>query len=254
MVGLAFSNALADFTRFRRVAAWVFVVLAMFGIGKLLLMVNPDQKPGEAYVMLSAILVFRLLALAAAIFSTAVITQEVENRTIVYLLTRPIPRWQLLLGRTLAAVLVVFVLSVFASVAVSLAAYNSPWNSQMARDLPALAIGACAYTAVFVLLSLFINRAMIVCLLFAFGWEPSVTNMPGDIYRLSINSYLTAIAERPSNSGQKSILDVLGGLLGVNTIPTGTAWAVIVLMTTLAMGVAAWWFTHFEYVPREDGE
>ena len=43
-----FRRALADFVRLRRVAIWAFVVLAMFGIGKLLLRLNEDQTRQES--------------------------------------------------------------------------------------------------------------------------------------------------------------------------------------------------------------
>ncbi len=95
---------------------------------------------------------------------------------------------------------------------------------------------------------------MIVCLLFAFGWETSVPNMPGDIYKLSIFSYLQAIAEHPSNEATQGLLGFVTGQLNPNLITSGTAMQVMAVLVAVTLLASAWWFSHFEYVPREDAE
>jgi hypothetical protein len=72
--------------------------------------------PIEAFVMPSWILVLQLLVpLASVIAGSAVISEEVDDRTITYLLTRPIPRPSILIGRWLATV-TILLLFVSASV------------------------------------------------------------------------------------------------------------------------------------------
>jgi ABC-2 type transport system permease protein len=247
-----FKSALADFMRLRRVLVWLLVAVALFGVAKAFVSVT-DQSTQEAYVMMSSVFVFRLLALTAAIFSTAVISQEVEQKTIVYLLTRPIARWKLLLARTLAAIVAVAVISCLGAIMVSFAVFGR-WHDLLNRDLVALLMGSAAYCSLFVLVSLIINRAMIVCLIFAFGWETAIPNMPGDLNWISVSSYLTSIAKRPATTGEKNLLDILGGMLGTNTIAPSTGWTVLTLLTLFCLALGAWWFTHFEYVPREDAE
>lgn len=253
MEAYIFGSSLREFLRARRIVPWVLAVAATCGIAVVYHRVSPGTSPRDAYILLSATIVFRILALAAAIFSTAIVAQEVEQRTIVYLLTRPVPRWKLLLFRTLAAIVVVFGISAIAAVAVSLAAYGTG-NELLWRDIKALAAGSAAYMAFFVFVSLLMNRSMIVCLLFAFVWETSVPNMPGDLYRLTISSYLTSIAERPSPHTQMGLLDALSGMLGVNTIPLSTAWISVILITLVCLAVGAFWFGRFEYMAREDAE
>ena len=80
----------------------------------------PDRPgaPIEAFLFPSWYLVMQLMVpLAAVIAGSAVISEEVEDRTITYLLTRPIPRPAVLLGRWLATLTVLLALiggSVFA--------------------------------------------------------------------------------------------------------------------------------------------
>lgn len=254
-----FRSALQDFVRLKRVAVWVAVALGLYVVAQIFQRVTTELEPKDAYSLLSSILVFRLLPLVSAIFSTAVLSQEVEQKTIVYLLTRPVPRWQLLLFRTLASALVVALIGTLSAVVVSFAAFGGGAfsNEILFRDLKAIWIGALAYGSLFVLVSLLINRAMIVCLLFAFAWETSISNLPGNMYILSLNSYLTALAERPSSgmTGADGLLGALAGnLSGANVMSANTAWTVLIPFTLFCLAVGAWWFTHFEYVPREDAE
>jgi hypothetical protein len=58
----------------------------------------------EIYSNLASFIVFQfIIVILALVFSTGAITQEVEQKTIVYLLTRPIPRWRILLMKFLAS-------------------------------------------------------------------------------------------------------------------------------------------------------
>ncbi|MBX3118396.1 MAG: ABC transporter permease subunit [Fimbriimonadaceae bacterium] len=216
-----------------------------------------QEKERDAYATLSGWLVFRLLALIAAIFAAVVVAQEVEQKTIVYLLTRPVPRPKILLARTAAAIVVTFVIGAIAALAVSVSVMGTAGftNDLMLRDIKALFVGAAAYVSLFVLISLWLNRSMLICLLFAFGWEMAIPNMPGTMYRLSIFSYLTAIAERPSSGGQLNTLGTgLSGELSSNILLPSTGYLTMGFLIVACLGLGAWWFKNFEYVPREDAE
>jgi len=67
--------------------------------------------PEIAYNRLAEVLIFGItLILVAVVFFTGILSQEIEQKTIVYLLTRPIPRWRILLMKFLAAFLVTTVI------------------------------------------------------------------------------------------------------------------------------------------------
>ncbi|HTQ11629.1 MAG TPA: hypothetical protein VMI31_16325 [Fimbriimonadaceae bacterium] len=253
MESYLYISSLQDFFRFRR--TWIWIVLGLAGMA--LGVVWPHlsaSTPADSYSRVSFIVVFHVLALASAIFTTAVVSQEVEQKTIVYLLTRPVVRWKLLLMRYLASVTVVAVLGVFGAVLASIGVYGFHFgqNSMLAKDCLALAAGAISYGALFLFASLLFNRAMIICLLFAFGWETSVPNMPGEMYKLSILSQLQAIAGHPNPDAGPGGL--LGGLLSVNDITAPIAWVTLGALTVVFLGLSMMWFTQSEIVPREDAE
>ena len=249
-----YRSALGDMLRPRRIFLWALISLVIFGIAIGFQRLTPDATPMEAYTLMSSVLVYRLLALTAAIFATAVVAQEVEQKTIVYVLTRPIPRWKILVFRLLAAVTSVFVISAMAATFLTLAV-NRGFTDVYFRDLVALAVGAFAYTSLFTLISLLVNRAMIYCLVFAFGWETAVANMPGGMYWMSLYNYLTSIANHPKSTGEdKGFLDALAGNMGSAAIPASTAWIAMPVFAIVCAVFGAMWFSSFEYTPREDAE
>lgn len=253
MVGtFVFTHALRDFARARRLIVWALVALLAYGFGATYVQTS-GEATRDTYVLLSSILSYRILALAAAIFATAVVAQEVEGKTIVYLLTRPVPRQLLLLGRALAASLVVFLVSALSAVAVSIATLKGS-NPLLAKDLIALAVGSLAYTGLFTLVSLLLNRSMVACLLFAFGWETLAAGVPGDLRLLTLNTHIMAIAERPTPEGGTSFLDAVGTMLGASNVSASVSWLVLLGVIAVTFAGSMAWFAHFEYTAREDAE
>jgi ABC-2 type transport system permease protein len=249
-----FFQALREYLRPKRVLPWIVLALACAGLAYSWRYFQPDSSLTERYSNVALMLVFRMLALISAIFTTAIVSQEVEQRTIVYLLTRPIPRWRLLLIRYAASVIVVGFVGLFAITTTSFGAFGGITNNPLFwNDVQAIIVGAVAYGALFLLFSLLFNRAMLVCLLFAFGWETAVPNMRGFMDQLSIVSHLQAISQHPQPD-DPNLLQFLQGTLGTNTISAQSAFGVMGIFTVVLLGICAWWFSHFEYVPREDAE
>ncbi|MCW5941427.1 MAG: hypothetical protein KIS66_04300 [Fimbriimonadaceae bacterium] len=255
MSGLyVFQFALRDLLQVRRLLVWLIVIALIGVLAAYLPSLAQNLTPEDAYVQLAGGLVYKLTALAAAIFTASVVSQEVEQKTIVYLLTRPIPRVITLLARTKAAAIVTLLVGVLALTVVNVAIYgtHAASNAVYYRDLVALTIGSFAYTALFLLVTLLINRSMPVCLLFAFGWENVIPNMPGDTVYVSVYGHLMALAQHPSSEGSAGPLGLLSGAFGTNLIPVSTAWVILVGIVVIGTGLSSFVFSNFEYVPRED--
>jgi ABC-2 type transport system permease protein len=237
----------------KRFAIWVIVAIAMVVLGQVFLRFTPTSTATAAYSTLSELIVFRILALAAAIFATGVVSQEVEQKTIVYLLTRPVPRPVLILARTLAASITVSIVGILAAIGTALGT-RATFGELFFRDCSALILGSFAYCALFVLVSLLINKSMVINLIFAFGYEAAVPKMPGDIYKVSINSYLMSIASHPMIAPVTSDAAPVATPAAVNTIQPGAAWLAMIGLVVLCSMFNAQWFDRNEYVPREDGD
>jgi ABC-type transport system involved in multi-copper enzyme maturation permease subunit len=147
-------------------------------------------------------------------YGTSLIADEVEDRTLTYLFTRPVPRGAVLIGKYLAylacttlvvlpSVLIVYVLLVPLRAA-------SAGGLQLVVDLAILTAGLAAYGALFAWLGALLERPLLVGLAFAFGWEQIVLLMPGHLKRVTLAYYLQGLVPHamPSN-GVVSLLQAV---------------------------------------------
>jgi ABC-type transport system involved in multi-copper enzyme maturation permease subunit len=149
-------------------------------------------------------------------YGTALIADEVEDKTITYLFTRPIPRRAVLLGKYLAylacTVLLVLpsVMLMFFLVVPTGGGTIAAGFPGLVADLGMLVVGLAAYGAVFALVGTRLKRPLVVGLVFAFGWEPGVLLFPGYLKRLTVAYYLQALVthEMPQDSAVSLILQV----------------------------------------------
>jgi len=210
-----------------------------------------------AYNLLSGDLVFGfVLTILAVIFGTGVIAQEIEAKTIVYLLTRPVPRWRVLLVRFLAAVLVVAATVCLASIVLALASFGPGEiaRSRLGRDLAILPVGVLAYCGAFLLLAVLIKRPLLVGLFFAFGWESWVAAMPGDFKKLSLMAYLRTLAPHPKPESETLDLTQLLSVANPKEVSATLAWEVLAAVIVVSLIAAVVFFSVREFVPREDAD
>jgi ABC-2 type transport system permease protein len=138
-------------------------------------------------------------------YGTSLIADEVEDKTITYLFTRPIRRSAILVGKYVAylacttlVVLPSIMLVYFLIV---------PWTQVAASfrlllvDLGLLAIGLAAYGALFALVGVVVKRPLVASLIFAFGWEQVALVIPGYLRRFTIMYYLQGLVPHTRLSG-----------------------------------------------------
>src|SRR5881398_2293085 len=181
-----------------------------------------------------------IVPILGVFFGTALIADEVDDKTITYLFTRPIPRRAVLLGKYVAYVACT-VLLVLPSVILVFFLIVPMGGSTIAAEFPALlsdlgmlAAGLIAYGAVFALVGTRLKRALIIGLVFAFGWEPAVLLFPGYLKRLTVAYYLQGLVthEMPQDSAVSVLLQVFRetpsivvSLLGLAVITAVTLWS-----------------------------
>lgn len=251
-----YKTTLLEFLRPKRVLVWVLISLVLAGAAYLFMHFERNSNPFETYSRISDYFVYRLIPLVAAVYAIAVVGQEVSQRTIVYLVTRPIPRWILYLARVAASITATAVVSMIAIFAVSAAVYGPMhvFSKGIPGDMLGVCVGSFAYVALFTLLSLWINKAMVAILLYAFGLETAAANMPGDMGLLSIKNYLSIIADKPVLQTGNKLADAVASQSALATMSRGTALPIMVILTVVCLTVGAIWFSNFEYIPREDAE
>ena len=167
-----------------------------------------------------------LLPLIALILGTAAFGQEVEDATAVYILARPIPRWQIIaakLGATWLAGGVLMVAAVIAALGIILAGETQ--EGLVAGFALAAFIGIGLYSSFFIALSAFTGRALIVGLFYIFIWEGVVTSFAPGVAYFSIREYTLAIADAVSSSSQlQAELSLAAAALGIGAVTVLSLW------------------------------
>jgi len=204
--------------------------------------------PQDLYAVIVALYWIRnVLPLAALFYATSLIADEVEGRTLTYLLTRPLTRGSIFAGKfaaylatTLTLALPAAVLTFFTLLGVHGWSAIGPLVGDLFRDLGVVALTLVAYGAFFALLGVLLKRPVIPGLLFLYGWE-LLANLPGYLPRFTLTAWLRSLVHhRPAEEG-------LAGLFQ-QVLPAGQGLAVLVGVSAVFLAAAAWIFSTREYV------
>lgn len=134
-----------------------------------------------------------VLPVVALIVGTGVLGSEIEDGTIVHILTKPLPRWQIVLPKlAVAAGVTAFTVAIPLYVGGVLAD-----SVRLGLGLAAAGtVGALAYSAVFLALSLLTRRPVLLGLVYVLIWEGLLGNLVKGTSVLSIQQYVITIADR----------------------------------------------------------
>ena len=176
-------------------------------------------------------------------YGTALIADEVEDRTITYLFTRPIRRGAVLMGKYLAylactglvvlpSVMVVYFLLVPVGGGSLGAAFPA-----LVKDLGLLGLGLAVYGAVFALVGAWFKRPLLSGLIFVFGWEPVIVALPGYMKKFTVAHYLQALVPHamPQDSGTSVIQSILQVFGPPPSVWSSLVWLAVIWVTGLAL-------------------
>jgi ABC-2 type transport system permease protein len=176
------------------------VVRLLFSLGAPSPQINGTEMAGSAiFGLMIWIFYLRFIVPVLGVFyGTSLIADEVEDKTITYLFTRPIPRGSVLLGKYFAY-LACTVLVVLPSVIVVYLCIAPVRGSlagsfiDLVKDLVLLGIGLAAYGAVFAFIGAKFKRPLLIGLIFIFGWEQAALAFPGYMKQFTVAYYLQAL-------------------------------------------------------------
>lgn len=173
-----------------------------------------------------------LLPLATLVLATAAIGDEIEDRTLQYLTLKPMSRYRIVFEKLLAVAIVLAPLTWFGiAVAWAITAFG---NFGALDDLlwPALVSSLVAITgfgSLFMLLSLFIQRALLAGVFYVFVWESALSQFLPGIRSISIRHYTQSLYVRLVGDPRVSI----DGASAESTVVI-TAVSLLVVCTALA--------------------
>ena len=183
-------------------------------------------------------------------YGTSLIADEVEDKTITYLFTRPISRAAVVLGKYVAY-LVCTVFVVLPSVVVVWLAVVpidgrlGPHFIDLLKDLALLAVGLAVYGALFAFIGAWFKRPLVAGLLFILFWEPAVLAFPGYLKNLTIAYYIQGLV--PEAMPSQDIMSLIQSIFrGAPTF--GTSAVCLAVMEVLFLTLAARFVSRKEYV------
>jgi ABC-2 type transport system permease protein len=189
-----------------------------------------------------------LLPLWSLSFASSALGADRENRSLIWLMTRPIPRSGIYLAKFLAVLPWCIALNLGGFVLICLSG-GETGRQALVLYWPAILAGSLAFTAVFHLIAALFSRPAVVGLLYAFFFETIVSELPvpGTVKRLSINYYVRCLMYSAARSAE---VPVESESIFV-PVSDRVAWLVLVGATIVITAVGMWLFSRKEY--RDDG-
>ena len=170
-----------------------------------------------------------VVPLAALWLGTSALGDLVEDRLLVYVWLKPVPRWQLPAAAVLATVTLVVPLT---ALPLAISALAAGAGGELAlRALVGATLAACAYAGLFVAAGLWFKRAVWWGLAFVLLWENAGAAASDGTERFAVTSWARAIVSA-----------VPGVDVTLDDVPAGAAFVVLP-----AIAVAGWLAATFRY-------
>jgi len=185
-----------------RVVAALSFLPAVFALVYLL---NPDAEDAGRFLrdaILDGLFFPTLLPITVLILATGALGNEIEDRTLPYLTLKPLSRLRIVLEKWLGAITVaipIICLGLLVTCLLVLRGETSDYTRTIAGALAATAIGICAYTGIFILMSLVIQRALLFGIIYTFILESILGRYLSGVRVLSVRYYVVSIFERIQN-------------------------------------------------------
>ena len=174
--------------------------------------------------VIDAILVAGILPLVTMALATASFGNELEDKTLSYIMLKPVPRWKIALPKLIAPILVAGPLVVVSGAAAAYIGLDSGFKTPLAVGV-ALLVGVVAYSAVFTWAGLITTRALSFAIVYVFLWEGVVSTFISGVRYLSVRGYTLAVMHGLDETGLESISDrviefpaAIGGALLVSAV------------------------------------
>lgn len=176
-------------------------------------------------------------------YGSAGMGAERESRTLIWLLTRPLPRWAIYLAKFLGGLPWCLAASGGGFVVLCLAG-GSLGLRALATYWPAVVAGTVGFAALFHLLGAVFRRPAVVGLVYIFFFEMLVANLPGSLKQLSLNYYTRSLLY---NEATAALTVVSPESLDVYAPASGfAAWATILTAAVVFTALGMWLFTRQE--------
>jgi ABC-type transport system involved in multi-copper enzyme maturation permease subunit len=183
-------------------------------------------------------------------YGSSLMADEIEDKTITYLFTRPIRRGAVLFGKYLAyLVCTIFVVlpSVVLVYLLVVPMRGSLGASfiDLLKDLMLLSLGLAAYGALFAFVGARFKRPLMIGLIFIFGWEQAALAFPGYLKRFTVAYYLQGLV--PHAMPNDGVISLVQGIFRESPSLVGSLAGLVFIFLFFVMW-GTWTVERREYV------
>ena len=188
MIGALFMLALRQAAAPRRAVFLALLALLPLGLAALIrALANIDG--GELIGgVLEGLVVNIVLPLVVMVLATSAFGNEVEDRTLSLLTTKPVPRWSIVLAKLAATIIVAAPLLIAVSAVVTMMDPDGSGKAAVAAAAGTL-VGVVTYASAFTWAGLLTTRALGFGLIYVLLWEAIITSFLEGARYLSVRSY-----------------------------------------------------------------
>jgi ABC-2 type transport system permease protein len=224
----------------------------------------PRPAPAEAleFALVFSLLPHGLAPLTALLYAAGVISDEVEDQTLTYLLLRSIPRWALYVTKLLATLVVtiglvaVGVLALYAAIYLGTPGFFSDVLPRAGRAIAVMALAQVGYCALFGFLGLLTRRSLIAGIGFIVAVEGVLANLDFVGRTLTVVYYVRTLTIRWGNlpTELSSRLQESWGMTELEKLPTSGQCVLVLLgVSALLIALSALLFARSEYRVKTPG-
>jgi ABC-2 type transport system permease protein len=228
------------------------LILGLSALGKIFLIYNWIRAPLTAAQILATLMstavIHFLVVFVSLFYGTALVSEEVEGKTLTYLFVRPIPKPTIMLGKYLAliwiSVMLTFPTIVLSYITLYAGSDMRPFMEDvgaLGMDLGIVFLALLAYGSLFSLIGAWLKHPILAGLIYAFGWEGIVSYLPGFTRQLTITHYIQSIYP------QQDTAAAIAMLIGQRTSPIESI-VTLILLTIFFLSAACLVLREKEYV------
>lgn len=200
------------------------VLLALCGAVRLL--AGPD--PTVSVALLGGFALGTVVPLLGLIAGAGAIGPEIDDGSIVYLLSKPLSRHSIVLSKLAVAVAVVTVAAAVPTLLAGVVLSGTAGGLAAGYALGA-GVAGLAYCALFVLLAILTRNAVVVGLIYVLIWESLVGSFVPGAQVLSIQQWALAVTEKVLGSsaatlGVSSAVSFATGVVLLAVVVAGCTW------------------------------
>lgn len=195
---------------------------------------EPMTRLRFAHNLFRNIIAPTVLPLTILVLATNALGNEIEDRTMVYLVLKPQSRLRIVLEKMLAVATVATLLlwaGTAAGFVIVLRGEAADALNVLIAMLVAELFAVVAYGALFLLISLLVSRALLAGILYALLWETTFSRFIPGVRLLSVRHFVESLYVRLADSAVVTMNDP-------NRI--GAAVATLLVVTVVAIAAATW--------------